>query len=105
MIKSRKLEKNYWKNWIVKKKLLKYLKNQLVRFYKSEIKKPNQTEKKTEPNRKKLIQTEKNQANRLGFDFCSKITFVSVFFFKSVCLFFLDKKQTKPKIIISSLDF
>jgi hypothetical protein len=75
-----------------KKKLLKYLKKSVdsvwFRFYKSEIEKPNQTGKKTEPNRKKLIQIKKNQVNRLGFDFCSKITFVSVFLKKNQFIYF-----------------
>jgi hypothetical protein len=52
LIKLKKSEKNDWKNRIVKKNWLEFLKNRPVRFYKPETKKTKLKPEKTKKNQK-----------------------------------------------------
>jgi hypothetical protein len=52
LIKLKKSEKNNWKNRIVKKNWLEFLKNRPVRFYKPETKKTKLKPEKTKKNQK-----------------------------------------------------
>jgi hypothetical protein len=96
---------------------LEFLKNEPVGFsfgfISLKLKKSNRTEPKPKKPSKKPSQTGKTEPNRKN-DFCSKITkpnrtetgwfeLISVFFFKNkIKYFFLNKNQTKLKIITSS---
>jgi hypothetical protein len=71
LIKLKKSEKNDWKNRIVKKNWLEFLKNRPVRFYKPETKK---TKLKPEKTKKKKLKNWKNQTKPIWICFCSKIT-------------------------------
>jgi hypothetical protein len=101
LIKLKKSEKNNWKNRIVKKNWLEFLKNRPVRFYKPETKK---TELKPDKTKKKL-KNWKNQTKPIWICFCSKITelkpvglnrFQFVFFLKTSLVIFFNKNQIKP---------
>ena len=111
LIKSKKPEKNNWKNWTEKKpiKILKKLAGSVrFSFINKKLKKPNRTKTgknrkkpsqtgKTEPNR---AQTGKNRAKPVGTGFCTKkknrtepnrnwsvwpdFSLVLVFFFKNL---------------------
>jgi hypothetical protein len=70
LIKLKKSEKNNWKNRIVKKNWLEFLKNRPVRFYKPETKKTKLKPEKT----KKKPKNWKNQTQLIWICFCSKIT-------------------------------
>jgi hypothetical protein len=69
LIKLKKSEKNNWKNRIVKKNWLEFLKNRPVRFYKPETKK---TKLKPEKTKKKNWKTEKIKPNRFESVFVLK---------------------------------
>ena len=129
--KSRKPEKNNWKNRIEKKNRLNRLnfwKNRPVRFgfgfISKKPKKPNRTEtdkkpekkpSQTEPKPRKPSQNRKNRAKPVWTGFCLKkpnrtetgrFDPVSVFFFKKKnfgLVIFFDKNRIEPKIITPNL--